>query len=103
MKIHVLGTGCAKCQKLYAEVQRAIGQAGIGADLSKVEALEEIVAFGVAFTPGLVIDGEVGPKRHSLSALAKRRRPACRTQKGWSRRAWAPMLLTGTVEIGTAR
>lgn len=59
MKIQVLGTGCMKCNKLYAEVERAIAQAGVSAELSKVEKLEEIVKFGTLFTPGLVIDGEV--------------------------------------------
>jgi small redox-active disulfide protein 2 len=59
MKIQVLGTGCMKCNKLYAEVEKAIGQAGVSAELSKVERVEEIVKFGVAFTPGLVIDGQV--------------------------------------------
>jgi small redox-active disulfide protein 2 len=59
MKIQVLGTGCMKCNKLHAEVEKAIGQAGVSAELSKVERVEEIVRFGVAFTPGLVIDGQV--------------------------------------------
>lgn len=70
MKIQVLGTGCAKCQKLYAEVQEAIEQAGASAELSKVETLEEIVTFGVAFTPGLVIDGEV-KSQGKLPSLAQ--------------------------------
>ena len=59
MKIQVLGTGCIKCNKLYAEVEKAIAQTGVSAELSKVEKIEEIVKFGTAFTPGLVIDGEV--------------------------------------------
>ena len=59
MKIQVLGTGCMKCNKLYAEVEKAIAQVGVSAELSKVEKIEEIVKFGAAFTPGLVIDGEV--------------------------------------------
>ena len=59
MKIQVLGTGCMKCNKLFSEVEQAIAQAGVSAELSKVERVDEIVKFGVAFTPGLVIDGEV--------------------------------------------
>jgi small redox-active disulfide protein 2 len=59
IQIQVLGTGCMKCNKLFADVEQAIAQAGVSAELSKVEKLEEIVKFGVAFTPGLVIDGEV--------------------------------------------
>jgi small redox-active disulfide protein 2 len=59
MRVLVLGTGCAKCDQLHATAQRAISLAGVEAELAKVETLEEIVKLGVAFTPGLVIDGEV--------------------------------------------
>ena len=59
MKVQVLGTGCAKCTKLYGEAERAIAEAGVEAELEKVERIDEIASFGVATTPGLVIDGEV--------------------------------------------
>ena len=59
MKVQVLGTGCNKCNQLYDEVQKAIGNAGVSAELSKVEKIEEIAAFGVLFTPALVIDGSL--------------------------------------------
>lgn len=59
MEIKVLGTGCAKCHKLYAETEKAVAQAGVPAQLSKVEQLTEIMAYGIMMTPGLVIDGKV--------------------------------------------
>ena len=59
MKIEVLGTGCAKCNKLYSLAEKAISATGATAELSKVEKLDEIASYGVAFTPALVIDGEV--------------------------------------------
>lgn len=59
MEIKVLGTGCRKCKLLFGEAEKAIAQSGRSADLSKVEAIEEIVAFGVVTTPALVIDGRV--------------------------------------------
>jgi small redox-active disulfide protein 2 len=59
MEIKVLGPGCANCKRLYAEAERAIAQAGQPATLTKVEALEEIAAYGVLRTPGLVIDGKL--------------------------------------------
>jgi small redox-active disulfide protein 2 len=59
MKVQVLGVGCAKCTKLYGEAEKAIAEAGVEAELEKVEGLDEIASFGVAMTPGLVIDGEV--------------------------------------------
>jgi small redox-active disulfide protein 2 len=59
MKIKVLGPGCAKCKKLYAEAEKAIAASGVEADLVKVEKIDEIVAFGVMMTPALVIDEKV--------------------------------------------
>jgi small redox-active disulfide protein 2 len=59
MKIKVLGTGCAKCKLLYAEAQKAVTASGIGAELEKVETLDEIMKYGVMMTPALVIDEQV--------------------------------------------
>ncbi|MBW2526310.1 MAG: TM0996/MTH895 family glutaredoxin-like protein [Deltaproteobacteria bacterium] len=59
MKVKVLGTGCAKCNKLYALAEQAITDTGAPAELSKVEKIDEIASYGVAFTPALVIEGEV--------------------------------------------
>lgn len=59
MEIKVLGPGCANCKRLFAEAQRALAQSGQPATLTKVEAIEEIAAYGILRTPGLVIDGQV--------------------------------------------
>jgi small redox-active disulfide protein 2 len=59
VKILVLGTGCAKCKKLYAEAEKAIAASGAAAELAKVERIDEIMRFGVMTTPALVIAGEV--------------------------------------------
>ncbi len=59
MDIKVLGTGCAKCKQLFAEAEKAIAEAGVTANLTKVEKLDDIVTYGVMMTPALVIDGEV--------------------------------------------
>jgi small redox-active disulfide protein 2 len=59
MEIKVLGPGCANCKRLYAEAERAVAQAGVQATITKVEAMEDIVAHGILRTPGLVIDGKV--------------------------------------------
>ena len=59
MKIKILGIGCPKCKKLYAEAQKAIASSGVKADLEKVEKITEIIKYGVMSTPGLVIDEEV--------------------------------------------
>ena len=59
MKIQVLGTGCAKCKKLYAEAEKAVASSGVPAELEKVEKIDDIMKYGVMMTPALVIDGQV--------------------------------------------
>jgi len=59
MEIKVLGPGCANCKKLYAEAEKAVALSGQPATITKVEAMEDIVAHGILRTPGLVIDGKV--------------------------------------------
>ena len=59
MKIHVLGTGCMKCNKLFDEARKAVELSGVEAELEKVEQIDQIMKFGVAITPALVIDGQV--------------------------------------------
>ena len=68
MKIKVLGTGCAKCKKLYAETEKAVAASGVKADLEKVESIDEIVAYGVMMTPALVIDEKVVTSGRVLSS-----------------------------------
>jgi len=46
-KIEVLGTGCAKCKRLFANVQEAVKDSKIAAELVKVEELDEIVNRGL--------------------------------------------------------
>jgi small redox-active disulfide protein 2 len=58
-KLQILGTGCPKCKKLYEAAQQAVSEAGVEAEVSKVEDMNEIVKFGVMMTPALVVDGEV--------------------------------------------
>jgi small redox-active disulfide protein 2 len=59
MDVKVLGTGCAKCKKLFAEAEKAVAASGVQASLSKVEKIDDIMKFGVMVTPALVVDGEV--------------------------------------------
>ncbi len=37
MKVQVLGTGCAKCKQLTANVQEAARQGGLAVEIEKVE------------------------------------------------------------------
>ncbi len=59
VEIKVLGTGCAKCKKLYAEAQQAVERSGQAASLVKVEDVQAIMAHGIRQTPALVIAGQV--------------------------------------------
>ena len=59
MKIKVLGTGCAKCKRLYAEAEKAVTSAGVAVELEKIEKIDDIMKYGVMMTPALVIDEEV--------------------------------------------
>jgi small redox-active disulfide protein 2 len=58
-KIEVLGTGCAKCKRLFANVEQAVRDLGIPAEVVKVEDLEAIVESGVMMTPAHFINGEI--------------------------------------------
>jgi small redox-active disulfide protein 2 len=58
-KIQILGTGCAKCQKLAAVADEAARSLGLSYELEKVTDLKRIMSFGVMSTPALVVDGSV--------------------------------------------
>ncbi|MBS7526238.1 TM0996/MTH895 family glutaredoxin-like protein [Fusibacter paucivorans] len=56
MIIKVLGSGCANCKKLEANVKAAVDAMGIDATVEKVEDFKAIMAYGVMQTPALVVD-----------------------------------------------
>ena len=58
-KIQILGTGCAKCQKLADHTKQAADNLGLNYDMEKVTDINQIMGFGVMTTPGLVVDGQV--------------------------------------------
>ena len=58
-KIQILGTGCAKCQKLAAVADEAAKALGLPYELQKVTDLKQIMSFKVMSTPALVVDGQV--------------------------------------------
>ncbi|WP_407356237.1 thioredoxin family protein [Methanolobus sp. WCC5] len=59
MKIEILGSGCAKCNKTKEIVEKAVDQAGIAAEIVKVQDMDSILAYGVMITPAVVVDGDV--------------------------------------------
>lgn len=68
MKIEILGMGCPKCKMLYENAQAAVKEAGVKAEVVKVEDMDKITDYGVMMTPALVIDGEVKTSGKILSS-----------------------------------
>jgi small redox-active disulfide protein 2 len=59
MMIEVLGTGCAKCNKLEAMAKAAADRLGVPYEIEHVHDINAIVQRGVMTTPALAIDGRV--------------------------------------------
>ncbi|MFA9466126.1 MAG: thioredoxin family protein [Velocimicrobium sp.] len=57
--VKVLGSGCAKCNELEANVKKALEQLGMNTTIDHVTDFTEIAAYGVMSTPALVVDGKV--------------------------------------------
>ncbi|MGL4944335.1 MAG: thioredoxin family protein [Thermoguttaceae bacterium] len=57
--VQVLGTGCAKCNKLATLAAEVAAQEKIEINLEKVTDIGKIMSFGVMVTPALVVDGKV--------------------------------------------
>ena len=68
MKIEILGTGCAKCKALEENAKKAVSDAGVFAQVEKVEDIVKIMDYGVMNTPALVINGVVKSTGKLLSS-----------------------------------
>ena len=58
-KLHVLGTGCAKCNHLMEVTTKASEELALDCEIEKVSDFMRFADFGVMVTPALVVDGEV--------------------------------------------
>ncbi|WP_214041433.1 thioredoxin family protein [Methanoculleus sp.] len=56
--IEVFGTGCVKCKRMIKNVEIAVRELGIDAEIRKIESLDEMIERGVMLTPALYVDGE---------------------------------------------
>ncbi|MCF8227659.1 MAG: thioredoxin family protein [Bacteroidales bacterium] len=59
MEIKILGSGCAKCQKLEKMTIKALHELNLKADVQKVDDIMQIMNYGVSSTPALVVNGSV--------------------------------------------
>ena len=59
MKIHILGTGCTRCNQLTANAEKAVQSLGVAVEMEKVTEIKDILKFQILMTPGLAINGKV--------------------------------------------
>ncbi len=59
MDVKVLGPGCKRCDAAMQMVKDAAAQAGVAVQVEKVTDYATIARYGIAATPGLVVDGKV--------------------------------------------
>jgi len=70
-EVKVLGPGCKRCEATETMIKTAATKLGIDVKVEKITDYAEIAKFGIASTPGIVIDGKVVhagglPKEDSL-------------------------------------
>ena len=58
-QVKVLGTGCANCRATVQRVEDIAKELGVPITLEKVEEIQDIMAYGILATPGVVVDGKV--------------------------------------------
>ena len=59
LTIKVLGSGCPNCKKVEAIAKQAVDSMGIEATVVKVTDYNDIAAYNILSTPGLVINEKV--------------------------------------------
>ena len=57
--VKVLGPGCKRCATTAEMVQAAADRLGVAVTIEKVTDYAAIARYGIASTPGVVIDGKV--------------------------------------------
>lgn len=57
--VKVLGPGCVRCNSTAEMVKAEAEKAGIAVTIEKITDYAAIAGYGIASTPGVVIDGKV--------------------------------------------
>ena len=59
LEIKVLGPGCANCERMEQLARKIVGDLGVEANIEKITHMDQILSYGVASTPGLVVGDEL--------------------------------------------
>ena len=57
--IKILGTGCAKCTKLYEHTESIAQELGVDYTIEKITDMLKFIDYGVMITPALVVNGKL--------------------------------------------
>lgn len=57
--IQILGTGCAKCNRLAEVTKQAADELGLEYKIEKITDMMRFADFGVMITPAMAVDGDV--------------------------------------------
>lgn len=59
MEVKILGVGCPVCRRLEQLVREVAAAEGLEVHIVKVSDIDQIMAYDILATPGLVIDGRL--------------------------------------------
>jgi small redox-active disulfide protein 2 len=59
MDVKILGTGCARCNRLEQLTREVAAETGTAIEVDHVTDMQKILEYAVAGTPALVVKGEV--------------------------------------------
>ena len=75
-EVKILGPGCKRCEVAAAMIKAEADKVGVEIAIEKVTDYAAIAQYGIASTPGIVIDGKVVhagglPKKESIAGWLK--------------------------------
>jgi small redox-active disulfide protein 2 len=76
MEVKILGTGCARCNRLEQLTREAAADAAVAIEVDHVTEMARILEYPIAGTPALVVKGEVKcsgrmPRKEEIAAWLK--------------------------------